>query len=367
MSDTGLAPTPHEADRGLKNQESRSRRTLLGVVLGLPIVLVLMLLSFVLPAINSGPHDLPLAVSGDAAVVTQFGDALESMSPGAFDLTVVEDSDAVTDAVLDRRAVGGLVFEAGERGPRIEVVTASGAGSPYAGLLKNLATGLEARNDTQVVAAAKAQGADAATLLALQTEAASTQTVMVSDLAPMSSKDPMGTGLTALGMPLVFGGMASGVILSVVVRTSMWKRVGAVAGVAVLGALAATLVLDTWLGAIAGSFALTWAGLSLGIAAISLTICGLHALLGYAGLGLGVVLMLFVSNPLSGLATGPLWLPAGWGTFGQMLPVGATGTWLRSAAYFDGAGMGSSAWVLGSWLVCGLLLLGLGKALRSRD
>ena len=48
--------------------------------------------------------------------------------------------------------------------------------------------------------------------------------------------------------------------------------------------------------------------------------------------------MLFISNPISGLATGPQWLPHPWGTIGQFLPVGAAGTALRSVAYFDGRG-----------------------------
>ncbi|STD19151.1 Uncharacterised protein [Dermacoccus nishinomiyaensis] len=71
--------------------------------------------------------------------------------------------------------------------------------------------------------------------------------------------------------------------------------------------------------------------------------------------------MLFISNPISGLATGPQWLPHPWGTIGQFLPVGAAGTALRSVAYFDGRGA-SQAWiVLLCWAFGGFVLLSLGK------
>lgn len=80
-----------------------------------------------------------------------------------------------------------------------------------------------------------------------------------------------------------------------------------------------------------------------------------------AGIGIGAVLLLFLSNPLAGLATGPQWLPAPWGAIGQFLPAGAAGTAMRSAAYFDGAGSGSAFLVLGCWLLLGILRWAVGN------
>ncbi|MBE6481141.1 MAG: ABC transporter permease [Actinomyces ruminicola] len=334
--------------------------------IGIPIVIILMLLAFLAPSINSGAKNLPLALSAPEAVQDQLLTQLDTAAPGVFDVTVVADGEAVTNAVENREAIGGIAITADESGQQVEVVTASGAGSPYAALLTNLATTLETQLDAQAVAAAQAQGADAATLLQVQQEASASQTVTVTDVAPPADADPSGVALSAVALPLVFGGLASGVILSLVLRTSPWKRALGAIAIAALGGLCVAAVLQTWFGAVDGSFLLLWAGLSLGIAAISLTLIGLQALMGYAGLGLGVVLMLFVANPLSGLATGWQWLPGGWGAFGQLLPVGAAGTWLRSAAYFDGAGMGASPWVLTAWIVCGLALLALGACLSAR-
>ncbi|WP_202616235.1 ABC transporter permease [Actinomyces sp. 432] len=344
----------------------RSNRGLLLATIGIPAVIILMLLAFLAPSIGSGAKDLPLALAAPEAAQDQLLTQLETSAPGVFDVTVVEDTQAVTSAVENREAIGGIAITADESGQQVEVVTASGAGSPYSALLTNLATALEAQIDAQAVAAAQAQGADAATLAQVQQEASTSQAVTVTDVAPLPADDPAGVALSSVALPLVFGGLASGVILSLVLRTSLWKRVLGATAIAALGGLCVAVVLQTWFGAVSGSFLLLWAGLTLGIAAISLTLIGLQELMGYAGIGLGAVIMLFVANPLSGLATGWQWLPSGWGAFGQLLPVGAAGTWLRSAAYFDGAGMGASPWVLTAWIVCGLALLAVGAYANAR-
>ena len=75
---------------------------------------------------------------------------------------------------------------------------------------------------------------------------------------------------------------------------------------------------------------------ALAIAATAWTILGLRSALGLAGLGVGAVLLILLGNPLSGLASAPELLPAGWGTLGQFLPPGAAGSLLRSSAFFDG-------------------------------
>ena len=69
-----------------------------------------------------------------------------------------------------------------------------------------------------------------------------------------------------------------------------------------------------------------------GIAATCFSVLGLGQLLGNPGIGLAAVLLVLVGNPLSGLATGPEMLPPPWGTIGQLLPPGATGTLMRSNA-----------------------------------
>jgi hypothetical protein len=301
---------------------------LAGVVLGLTAAICMMLLAFSAPTIHSGPRDLPLAVSGPDPAVTQLRTALEEKNPGAFEVTTYATVDGATAAIKDRDAVGGISIA---RDGRVTIQTASAAGSPYASLLRNIGAGLAARG----------------------------QAVTYTDVVPLTSDDPAGSGLAALALPLAFGGTASAVIVATVFRRSRGLCVLGSVAFAVLAGLAATAILQHWLGAIDGPFWATAAGVGLGIAAISLTVLGLESLLGYAGAGIGALIMVFIANPLSGIATGPVWLPQPWGDIGQLLPIGAAGTVVRSAAFFDGAGSGHALLILAAWIVLGLILVAL--------
>ena len=301
---------------------------LAGVVLGLTAAICLMLLAFSAPAIHSGPRDLPVAVSGPEPAITQLRTALEEKNPGAFLVTTYATVDEATAAIKDRDAVGGISIG---RDGQVTIQIASAAGSPYTSLLRNIGSGLAARG----------------------------QVVTYTDVVPLTSDDPAGSGLAALALPLAFGGTASAVIVAALFRRSRILSVVGSVAFSVLAGLAATAILQYWLGSIDGPFWATAAGVGLGIAAISLTVLGMESLLGYAGAGIGALIMVFIANPLSGIAAGPAWLPQPWGEIGQFLPIGAAGTVIRSVAFFDGAGSGRALFVLAAWIVLGLSLLAL--------
>ena len=109
-------------------------------------------------------------------------------------------------------------------------------------------------------------------------------------------------------------------------------------------------VLQVGMGALAGSYLLESLALSLLLAAISTTLLGLYAVARWPGFAAGVLTMVLLGLPLSGVQSAPELLPAFWGTLGQALPPGAGGRLLRSAAYFDGRGAGSSVIVLVCWV-----------------
>ena len=66
---------------------SKQYLKLAGLILGLSTVLILMLLSFVTPLLNSGAKDLPLAVGGPDMMTTKITQGLEAQSPDAFNIT----------------------------------------------------------------------------------------------------------------------------------------------------------------------------------------------------------------------------------------------------------------------------------------
>lgn len=305
--------------------EAQDRKKLVAVVLGLSAVIGLMLLAFVLPSVNSGPHELKLGITGPAAATEQISTSLEASKQGAFDTREFADADALRDAIRNRDVVGGIAVDA--NGPHVLIATAGG--TPIAQTLTGVANGLS-----------EASGAK----------------VPVEDVVPLTADDPTGAGLTALALPLVFGGIMPAVVLVQLFPRSIVKRVLGAAGVAVVAGFALTAILQFGTSSLDGNYLLTALTLAVGISAISLPILGLESLLGMKGFALGAVTMMFIGNPLSGMATTAAWLPAGWGALGQLLPPGAAGASVRSMAFFDGHGATTPLLVLLCWIAVGIAL-----------
>ncbi|MDN6845311.1 MAG: ABC transporter ATP-binding protein [Corynebacterium variabile] len=211
------------------------------------------------------------------------------------------------------------------------IYTAAGAGQSCKTLLTNLGSGLEDQG----------------------------MTVTYDEVAPTTEDDPNASGLSVLALPLAFGGMISAALLSLTMKKRYSLRV--------IGSLSFSVIAGFLVGAILqfgfGTFDANYWELSLilalGIGGTSMYVLGLESLIGYAGLGLGAVLTLFVSNPLSGIATGWQWLPSPWGMIGQYLPIGAAGNAARSVGFFDGAGATHSVVTLIVWVLIGLGFVGL--------
>lgn len=306
-------------------------RPLLAVV-GVAAVIGVMFSAFAAPSVHAGPDALPLAVSGSSASVAALEDALARSDAGAFDVTAYASADDAEKAIRDRDAVGGFALDQ----DRTTVLLASAAGSGYSQALRSIGLGLSAQG----------------------------QSVAYRDVVPFTADDPAGAGVSALAIPLIFGAMISSVILVLVLRVRGRARAGLALAVAVLAGLVITTLMRFAFHSIDDGFLLTAVAVSMGTAAIGLTVLGLESAIGSPGLGMAAMLMMFVANPLSGFATGWQWLPHPWGLIGQLLPVGATGTAVRSTAFFDGHGATTSFVVLGAWIAVGLALV-LGSAART--
>ncbi|MGP9538604.1 ABC transporter permease [Brachybacterium sp. AOP43-C2-M15] len=311
-------PRPHREDRGW--------RALLAISAGVPIIIALMLFAFLAPTLNSGPEDLPIAVTGPDAALTQLDDSIEEQYAGAVEFDRLDDAAAVESAIGSREAVGGIVVEPADGS--ITIYTAKGNGAPYADLLHAVAAGL--------------QGAG--------------QRVETVELAPVTAEDPHGAALAALGLPLAFGGMASAAILILLLKRRPWHILAGSLAISLLSGFVVAAILQYGYDVIDGSYVMAGVAISAGVAATSLFVTGLGSLIGPPAVGIGAILTIFVSNPLSGLATGWWWLPRPWGAIGQYLPIGADGHILRSVAFFDGRGAGGAWAVLIVWITIGITL-----------
>jgi hypothetical protein len=311
-------------------------RPVAGAVLGLTVLLSVLLTAFAWPAANSEPREVPLAVAAPAPVAAQVEQGLAAGAGGeAFDVTRVADRAAAVAAIEDREVYGAVVVDPSGA----QLLTASAAGPVVAQMLGQVAGRLPVD------------------------PAAGPPTV--TDVVPLPADDPRGAGLAAGSLPLVLGGIAAAALLTLRVQGTARRLAGAL-GFAVAGGLAMTAVLQLWLGSLDGSYWTNSAVVALAIGATATVVLALERLFGFAGLGLGAAVMLLLGNPLSGIASAPEMLPAGWGTFGQLLPPGAAGTALRSVAFFDGAGAGTAFLVLGCWLFAGLVLFAVPVRRRGR-
>lgn len=296
------------------------------MVLGVGALLFVVATAFAWPAVNSGPHQVPVAVVAPPPVAEQIGDQLaEGPGEDALDLQPVADRAAAEAAIMDREVYGAIVL--GPDGG--EVLTASAASPAIAQLLGQLASNVPAQAGGPL---------------------------QVTDLVPLPDGDPRGAGLASAVLPLIIAGIASGAASGLAVR-GRGRQLTAAGLLVVVAALVLTSVSQLWLGALEGSFWANTGVLALGIASVAVVALGLVSRIGLPGVGLTALVMVLLGSPFSGAATGPEMVPAGWGAFGQLLPPGATGSALRSVAWFDGAGSGPALLVLACWLAAGLLLL----------
>ena len=166
-------------------------------------------------------------------------------------------------------------------------------------------------------------------------------------------------------LPLVLAGILTGVA-AVALAASGRGRAGLVVAGSVLAGLAATGIVQSWLGVIEGDWFANAAGLSLTVLAIAAVVAGLKARFGEAGLAAGALTMILIGNPFSAVGSAPELLPEPVGGLGQLLPPGAGGNLMRSTGFFDGAAAGGHVAVLSAWALAGLAVLLVAGARARR-
>jgi hypothetical protein len=308
----------------------------LAVLLIVPALLALALWAFAWPAARTAPRDLPLGVAGPAAATAPLKAQL-SKDKGAFEMHSYPTEAAARKAIKEREVYGAFVVT--PQGPRL--LTASGASTVVAQLLQ------------QGGERALAGGKHGPPLK-----------LDVQDVVPNPAGDPRGAALSASVLPLAIVGGAGGILVFFAKRRALGTTVLLLGVSAAAGAVVAA-VAQSWLGALQGNWWADAGAAALLVLALSATVAGLARVLGTAGLGLGMFLMIFIGNPFSGMASAPELLPEPVGLIGQWLPPGAGGQLIRSVSSFDGNAIGTPVAVLSAWAAAGLLLVWLGRA-RAR-
>ncbi|WP_405801019.1 ABC transporter permease [Streptomyces sp. NBC_01506] len=301
-------------------------RRMIGVMVLIPLMAALALWAFAWPAARVAPHDLPVGLAGPASATAPLQQGFERQ-PDAFEVHRYDDEAAARAAIEERDVYGAVVVT--PEGPH--VLTASAAGPVVAQLLREAATA----------------------------QAPAGTEVPVTDVVAAPAADPRGSGFGASMFPLSLAGVATGALVSLLALTGV-RAVGTLFGAAALAGLTATALAHSWLGVLAGDWWAQAGVFGLAVLAIGATVAGLAALVGRAGIGLGGLLMVLIGNPFSGVASAPELLPEPFGTIGQLLPPGASGSLLRSVSFFDGNAAGTPALTLTIWAVLGLVAVLVG-------
>lgn len=341
------------------------------------LIVAVVILAFTWPTKTMETKNLPVSIAGPEATVSQFEQSLKDQGIETFELKQASSREEAEQQIKQRETYGAIIFT---EGAAPEVLTAPAANAAATQMLNGVATQLNAQIQqkalaaktealTQAVQAGGEQGAQAAAQLEqmkAQAEQASAMTVKATAVVPLSESDSSGTGLTIAAFPLVIGGILGGV-LSLNLIKGTWRRFATATLYAVIAGALTALILSTWFGFIPGDFATLWAAFAATYLATASFMIGMGALLvPAAGLGLGVVVTMFIGNPISGASMPSAFLPGAWGQIGQMMVPGASSTLLRSIAYFPEAATSGQWLVLGSWIAFGLLAGVIGWALKER-
>jgi len=293
----------------------------------LPLMIVLAVLAFAWPAARIAPRHLPVGIVGTAGTSEQVVAGLDRSDPGGFDVRRYADEASARAAIQHRDIYGAFAVSRGG----VTVLEASAASPSVAQLLSTVGQHLGSSRPA------------------------------VSDVVPLSAGDPRGLVLPSALLPMTICGVIMASVIGLVLGfRPAWRQIMALIVVSAAAGLGAYLIAQGFLGALPHEAVATWAALSLIVLAIGATTAGLIALIGAAGLGLGILLMIFIGNPFSGVTSAPELLPAPVGAIGQWLPPGAGASLLRSTAYFGGHGAVGHLTVLLVWIAAGLAAIVAG-------
>jgi hypothetical protein len=317
-------------------RDAISPRTVL-LVAGVLLLQLGFILSYVGAFHSPAPHRITLAVVGPQATVDQ----LDQLPGTPLDASVAASEAEARQQIVERKVTAGFVINPG--GTTDKLLVASAAGPALVTAVQEVMTKVDA-----------AQG----------------RTVTTVDLvAPQPGDARALTGFYAVVGWLVGGylaaaalGVARGARPATLRRTCI--RLGAMVPYAILSGLGGALILDQWLGALAGHFlSLWWIGAMLTFAAATVTMA-LQVLFGVIGVGVTVLIFVILGNPSAGGAYQAELLPTFWRAIGGALPNGAGTEAIRDYVYFDAHATLRPLLVIAIWAVAGLVVTLLASALH---
>ncbi|MDI3418976.1 ABC-2 transporter permease [Streptomyces luteolus] len=299
------------------------------LVIGVLLVQLAFIASYIGAFHKPVPHEIPIAVAGPNAQVT--GQAVERLRalPGEpLKPRAVRDEAEAVEQIRNRGVDGALIVDPRAPGDRLLVASAAGG---------SLSQALE-----EVVGAA---------------EKAQKRTLTVRDVVPGAAGDARGLSSFYLVVGWCVGGYlcASALAISAGAKPAnparALIRLCVMLLYAIVAGLLGAVIAGPWLDALPGNVMAMWGLGALLVFAVGALTLAFQGIAGVVGIGLAIIVVVVLGNPSAGGAYPYPLLPGFWRGLGPVLPPGAGTFAARSIAYFKGNGAGGPFLVLGAWAV----------------
>jgi len=312
------------------------------LVLGVLVLQLGFILSYVGAFHSPKPHNIPIAVVAPAQASDQVVGRLNGIASSPLR------AHAATEAAARRDIRNGDTSA-------VLIVNPSG------------------RTDTLLVASGGgASVTTAAEQVVTRVEGSQRRTAKVDDVIPLQSGDER--GLT--GFYLVIGWIVGGYLVAALLgvakgsRPATVRRAGirllAVVPYSVLSGLGGALIVDQLLGALTGHLvALWWLGTLIVFGAAAVTMA-FQVLFGILGIGVTVLVFVVLGNPSAGGAYQPALLPPFWRAISGALPNGAGTDSVRRIVYFGAHGIGGHVLILAIYAAAGTVVALAASAFTQR-
>ena len=313
-----------------------------GLIIGVLLLQIAFIVSYVGAFHSPTPHRIPLAVVAPAP----------ESGPIVTKLNLIPSAPLHATAAPSQAAARRLI--------RDDAVSAALVINPAA------------KTDTLLIAsAAGSSEASAAEQVITAVEASQHRSVTVTDIVPVQPGDYR--GLT--GFYLVVGveprrlpGRRAARITSgarpATTRRAL-NRLIAFGSYAIVSGLAGAIVVGPVLGALTGHLiALWWLGVLLVFAVGAVTLA-FQTLFGVIGIGITILFFVIFGNPSAGGAYQPALLPPFWRAISSALPNGAATDTVRRIVYFGAHDIGGHLIVLASYAVAGVVIIIIGSIIHE--
>jgi hypothetical protein len=336
-------PAPATSQRFLAEfVDAFDRRTFL-LVIGVLLIEVGFVFSYVGAFHHPRPHRLPIAVLAPARISGHLVGELNAIHGHPLHATAVADQ-TIGLTLLRHGSTSGLLI-INTKGKTDALLVAGGGGAAAATAVQD------------VIA---------------RTEAAQHRTVTITDVVPAQPGDARGLSGFYLVIGWLVGGYLVAALLGIATRPRPATTRRAIIRLivlipyALLSGLAGAIVVGPVLGALTGHLIAIAALGALIVYCAAVVTTAFQVLLGTVGVGLTLILFVVLGNPSAGGAYPAPLLPGFWRAISPALPNGAGVQALRRIVYFGSYGITGNLIIIALYIVTGMTVAITGTSLLSR-